>query len=180
MNAFQILLAKVLGGVILICLVVLGWNHHIKVVEKRGYDRAVAEGKIELQKEKDRALAVERDLRAQLSKEQRLAAEKETRHAQDLAAAQARVRSGADRLLCPKSREVRWPGPDADRPAASGPAPDGEGEAIVPDVAAEILGDAAAVAGLVRKFERLGHYFETCRAIANGDTPPLLPSPDTP
>lgn len=177
MSALEVLMAKVLAGVVIVIACVWGFNHYVGVVEQRGYDRAVNEGKIALQAEKDRALGVERQLRAQLSKEQRLAAEKETRHAEELAAAQARLRSGADRLLCPKLGKVPGPGPDAGRPAAGGSASDGEGEAIVPEVAAEILGDGATAAGLVRKFQRLERYFATCRAVANGEpAPPILES----
>jgi hypothetical protein len=180
MTALEILLAKVLAGVAIIMACTWGFNHYIATVEQRGYDRAVSDGKIALQIEKDRALGVERQLRVQLSKEQRLAAEKEIRHAEELAAAQARLRSGADRLLCPKRREIPGPSPDADRSIAGGTTPDAQGEAIVPDVAAEILGDAATIAGLVRKFGRLEGYFAVCRAVANGEPVPPNPDRDSP
>jgi len=179
-SALEVLMAKVLAGVVVVIACTWGFNHYVDSVEQRGYDRAVNEGKIALQAEKDHALSVERQLRAQLSKEQRLAAEKETRHAEELAAAQARLRSGADRLLCPKLGKVSGPGPDAGRPAAGGSAPDVEGEAIVPDVAAEILGDAATAAGLVRKFRRLEGYFATCKAVANGEPVPPILGPEDP
>lgn len=175
MTAIQILMAKVLGGIILVCLATLGWNHYISKVEQRGYDRAVAEGKIALQQEKDLALAVERDLRKQLANEQRLNFEKETRHAQELADAQRRVRAGTDRLLCPTVRKVPGTSTDPGGPAAGGPAPDEEGDRIVPEVAAEILGDGATIAGIVRKFQRLEKYYAVCKAVANGEAPPPLP-----
>jgi hypothetical protein len=179
-SALEVLVAKVLGGVLLILSGVWAFSHYVGVVEQRGYDRAVRDGEIALQLEKDRALVTERKLRKQLSDEQRLAREKETRHAEELKVAQDRVRAGTDRLLCPKSRKIPGPSPGADRPAAGGPATDGGGEAIMPDVAAEILGDGAAIAGIVRKFQRLEGYFAVCRAVANGEPPPAIPGPETP
>jgi hypothetical protein len=35
----------------------------------------------------------------------------------------------------------------------------------VPEAAADILGDGATVAGLVRKYDRLTERFEKCRAV---------------
>lgn len=174
MSALEILTAKILGGVLLILAGVWGVNHYVGVVEQWGYDRAVKDGEVALQNEKDTALARERTLRKQLAAEQRAAAEKETRHEEELKVAQDRVRAGTDRLRCPTSREAPGPGPDTGRPAAGGPAADGEGETIVPDVAAEILGDGAAIAGLVRKFDRIERYFNVCRAVANGDQVPPI------
>jgi hypothetical protein len=173
-SALETLMVKVLAAVLLVAAGIWGFNHYIDSVEQRGYDRAVNDGKVALQQEKDRALDAERKLRKQLSDEQRLAREKETRHAEELKAAQDRVRAGTDRLLCPKLRKIPGSSPDTDRPAAGGPAADATGEAIVPEVAAEILADAAAIAGIVRKFDRLEGYFAVCRAVANGEPAPSI------
>lgn len=51
------------------------------------------------------------------------------------------------------------------RPDYGGPATEGEGPAIVPDAAADLLGDAAAIAGLVQRYDRVGERFEVCRAV---------------
>lgn len=55
--------------------------------------------------------------------------------------------------------------PAGDRPAAGGPGADVEGPAIVPDAAADLLGDTAAIAGLVRRYDRVVERFEACRAV---------------
>jgi len=141
-----------------------GLRHYGAEQRQAGWDAAVAVG--EEQRTHDAALARERetDLRAQLRARDEHALRKEHEHAESLEAAQRRVRAGVDSLRCPAG-PVPAATPPGDRPAAAGPAIDGEGPAIVPEMAAEILGDGADVAGLVRRYERVIERFEACRAL---------------
>lgn len=129
-----------------------------------GYAAAVDVGK--KQRDRDTYLnqQTEDELRALLAAKDADAYRKEQEYASNLADAQRRVRAGTDRLRCPAS--TVQPGTAAEgRPAAGGPAADGGGADLVPEAAADVLGDGATVAGLVRKYDRLTERFEKCRAV---------------
>jgi len=116
-------------------------------------------------------LAIESGLRTRLLEQDTAALRKEQDYASNLEVAQRRVRAGADGLRCPAASPVPAGAAPGDRPLAGGPAPDEQGAELVPDAAAEVLGDGAAVAGIVRKFDRLEQRFEACRAV-NAAPPP--------
>ena len=129
-----------------------------------GYAAAVAAGKEARDSAATANLAIESGLRAQLLDRDTLALRKEQEYASNLADAQRRVRAGTDRLRCPAS--TVQPGAAAEsRPTAPGAPADGGGPEIVPEDAAEILGDGAAVAGLVRRYDQVVERFEACRAV---------------
>lgn len=130
-----------------------------------GYDAAVADGKEYRDLEAQIARQTEDGLRAQLRAKDAAALKKEKEHAASLEAAQRRMRAGDDRLRCPAARPVPDAIPAADRPAASRPGADGEGLDLVPEAAAEVLGDGADIAGLVRRYARVVGRFEDCRAL---------------
>lgn len=132
-----------------------------------GVAAAVAAGKEQYDRDVAAARKTESDLRANLAARDAAAFKKEKDHAASLEAAQRRVRAGIDSLRCPAG-PVPAGAAAGDRPATGGPEADGAGPAIVPEVAAEILGDGAAVAGLVRRFERLEQRFDACRAVNAG------------
>ena len=164
-------LERHLGALILSLVMLLAgglWVCHYGAEQYQdGYDAAVEDG----QAGRDRAAATSRktelDLRAQLRAKDAEAFEKEEEYETNLAAAQRRVRAGTERLRCPIG-EVPAAAAADDRPAAGGTAPDEGGSAIVPEVAAEILGDGAAIAGLVRRYERIEQRFDACRAVNAG------------
>ena len=153
---------------LLVVVLLLGaWfrvSHYGAEQRQAGWDAAVAAGK-EAREAADLAtLAIESGLRTRLIEQDTTAFRKEQEYATNVEAAQRRMRAGDDRLRCP-AEPVPATTPAGDRPAASGPAVVGEGSAIVPEVAAEILGDAADVAGLVRRYERVVDRFDACRAV---------------
>lgn len=158
---------RILGGLIVLAgLLVagtLGVRWYGVVQYQAGRTAAVAAGKDQYDRDLATARRTELDLRAQLAARDTDAFEKEQEHAASLQAAQRRVRASIDSLRCPISAPV-GSAPD-DRPVAAGPASDGAGPAIVPEIAAEILGDGAAIAGLVRRYERLEQRFDECRAM---------------
>ena len=133
-----------------------------------GYATAIAAGKAQHDRDAAVALKTETDLRAQLAARDVTAHEKEIEHAQALADAQRRVRTGVDRLRCPAASPVQPAAAPGDRPAAAGPAVDGGGPELVPEAAADVLGYGAAIAGLVRRYERVVERFEACRAVNAG------------
>ncbi|MCA1857464.1 hypothetical protein LE190_16240 [Massilia oculi] len=164
MTALHRLLCTVLAVILLIIGAGLGLRHYSAARYRAGYDAAVALGRE--QRDHEAALAREREtaLRDQLRTKDEQAHRKEQEYATNLEAAQRRVRAGTDRLRCP-ARPVPAGAPAGNRPAASGPAADGEGPAIVPEVAAEILGDAADVGRILRNYQRVVERFEACRAV---------------
>jgi hypothetical protein len=155
------------GALLLVGLLAAGWfglDRYGAARYDAGYTEAIELGKQQLEHETLANRRVEADLRSQLSLQDATAYRKEQDHAASLEAAQRRVRAGTDRLRCPAGT-VQPATAAADRPAAGGPAPDGEGPEFVPDTAAALLGDAADVAGLVRRYDRLVERFEACRAL---------------
>jgi hypothetical protein len=162
-------LERLLIGVVLAVLLAAGarvsLRHYGEERYQAGYDAAVAAGKEARDSAEVANLAIESGLRAQLLDRDTAALRKEQDYASNLADAQRRVRAGDDRLRCPAASPVQAAAAAADRPAAAGPGVDGEGTEIVPDAAAEVLGDGATAAGIVRKFDRLKQRFEACRAV---------------
>ena len=142
----------------------LGVRHYGAERYEAGYAAAVDVGK--KQRDRDAYLnqQTENELRSLLAAKDADAHRKEQEYASNLEAAQRRVRAGTDRLRCPAS-PVQPGATAADRPAASGPAADGGGADLVPEAAADVLGDGATAAGLVRKYARLIQRFEACRAV---------------
>lgn len=156
-----------IAGVVLVGLLGAGALMYRDHVYYQGYDAAVAAGEAELARVTLAARQTELDLRGQLRARDADAFLKEQEHAESLEVAQRRVRAGTDRLRCPAG-----PVPDAaapgDRPAAAGPGADGEGPDVMPETAAALLGDAADIAGIVRRYERVVERFEACRAVNAG------------
>jgi hypothetical protein len=156
-----------IGVCALLVLVVVCWfsvHHYGAARYDAGYAAAVAAGQAQHDRDAAAALKTQSDLRAKLALQDVIAQQKEIEHAQALADAQRRVRAGTDRLRCPAS-PVQPTATPADRPLAAGPATDGSGPDLVPEAAVEILGDGAAIAGLVSRYERLTKRFEECRAV---------------
>ena len=149
-------------------LLVVGWlgvMHYGGARYNAGYAAAVAEGKAARDAAAEINRIIEADLRTKLHVRDTTAHLKEQEHAQDLAAAQRRVRAGDDRLRCPAGPVPAGAAP-GDRPAAAAPGADGEGSDLVPEVAAEILADGADIARIVRQYDRVVERFEACRAVS--------------
>jgi hypothetical protein len=155
------------GLVIAVALALASWfglHHYGAERYNDGYSAAVAVGQKQHDKDAAAARQTETDLRQTLAKKDAVAHQKEVEYAENLADAQRRVRTGVDRLRCPAST-VQPTAPTSDRPASAGPGADGTGPVIVPEVAGTILSNAAAVAGLVRRYEQVVERFEACRAV---------------
>ena len=165
MSRLQILL---LGVLVAIALAAGAWISIDEYGARRyeaGYNAAVAAGIKQRDLDAEENRKIESDLRAQLAARDADAHRKEMEYASNLEAAQRRVRAGTDRLRCPAASPVQPAPAAADRPAAGGPAADGGGADLVPEAAADVLGDGATIAGLVRKYDRLTERFEKCRAV---------------
>jgi hypothetical protein len=165
MSRLEQLLVALLTAAALAAVAWLGLQHYGAEQYKAGFAAAVAIGN----QERDRVAAinhnVETELRSRLAARDADAYRKEQEYATNLADAQRRVRAGTDRLRCPAASPVQPAAAAGDRSIAGGPEPDRAGAELVPDAAAEVLGDAADAAGLVRKFDRLTERFEACRAV---------------
>ncbi len=164
-------LDRQLGAVILALVLLLAagfWFCHYGAEQyQQGYDAAVRDGKEQHDRAVEASRKIETDLRAQLRAQDADALEREEEYEANLAAAQRRVRAGTDRLRCPVGAVPDAATPD-NRPAAGGPAVDGEGPLLLPEVAADVLGLAAEHQGLVRRYERVIERFEACRAVNAG------------
>jgi hypothetical protein len=143
---------------------VFGMKHYGTERYDEGYAAAVAAGKAQHDRDAADAAKRESDLRAKLAAKDAEAQRKDQEHAQELEAAQRRVLTRVDRLRCPAS-PVQPTSAPADRPVAAEPPIDGGGPDLVPEVAVEILGDGAAIASLVSRYERVVERFEECRAV---------------
>jgi hypothetical protein len=143
---------------------VFGMKHYGAERYDAGYAAAVAAGKAQHDRDAAAALKTESDLRAKLAAKDADAQRKDQEHAQELADAQRRVRTGVDRLRCPAS-PVQPAASPTDRPVAAVAPADGAGPDLVPEAAADVLGYGAAIAGLVSRYERLVERFEECRAV---------------
>ena len=147
---------------------VLGVRHYGAERYAAGQAAAVAAGKEARDSQAVANLAIESGLRTRLLEQDTASLRKEQEYASNLEAAQRRVRSGVDGLRCPAASPVPASAAPGDRPAAAGLAVDGPGPELVPEAAADLLGDGAAVAGLVRRYERVIQRFEACRAVNAG------------
>ncbi len=162
-------LQRLLAAVILLLILVLGlilWAHHYGAERyDAGYAAAVDLGK--KQRDRDAYLnqQTEDELRTLLAAKDADAYRKEQEYASNLADAQRRVRAGTDRLRCPAAGAVQPPAAATDRPIAADTPADGQGPDVVPEAAANLLGIAADVAGLVRRYDQVVERFEACRAV---------------
>ena len=165
MTAFDRLaiVAIILAGLLFSALVSL--HHYGEKRYEAGYNVAIEAGMRQRDKEAAENRKIESELRSQLAERDTEAQQKEVEHAQTLADAQHRVRAGTDRLRCPAVSPVQPATTPADRPASAGAPVDGGGPDLVPEAAADVLGYGAAIAGLVRRYDRLSERFEACRAM---------------
>ncbi len=163
MTSLDRLLCSILAAVLLVLGAWLSVRHYGVVQYQAGHAAAMAAGRAQHERDTAAARKTESDLRAELRDKDAAALKQKGEYEKNLANAQRRMRAGDDSLRCPSALPAATQG--GDRPAAAGPAADGEGPAIVPETAAEILGDAADVAGLVRRYERVVERFEACRAV---------------
>lgn len=159
---------RIVGAVgLLACLMVIGlfWLQHYGAVQfTAGYAAAAAEGHASRDALAKIYRQTEEDLRAQLYTKDDIAIRKEKEHAESLAAAQRRMLAGDDRLRCPAS-PLPATTATGDRPATTGSTPQPEGPRLVPTASADLLGIAADIAGLVRRYERLEERFDACRIL---------------
>jgi len=166
MSALERLAAAVMLVLVLLVASVLGVRHYGAARYQAGHNAAVAAGKAQYDRDLAAAHKTESDLRAQLAARDADAFKKEQEHAASLEVAQRRVRAGIDSLRCPSS--VPAGAASDDRPVAGGTPADGAGPAIVPETAAALLGDGAAIAGLVRRYARLEQRFDECQRLSKG------------
>jgi hypothetical protein len=163
-TALERLLISVVPAVLLATGAWLGLRYYGAERFDAGYSAAVDVGK----KQRDRNAYLnqqtEAELRALLAAKDADAHRKEQEYASNLEAAQRRVRAGTDRLRCPTG-PVPATAAAPDRPAAAGAPADGQGPDVVPEAAADLLGIAADVAGLVRRYDQVVERFEACRAV---------------
>lgn len=162
-------LDRLTAAVTLVVILLLGgsWSirHYGAERYQDGYDAAVAAGKEARDSAATANLAIESGLRAQLLDRDTLELRKEQEYASNLEAAQRRVRSGVDGLRCPAASPVQPAAPAGDRPVAAAAAADREGPDLVPEAAAALLGDAADIAGIVRRYQQVVDRFDACRAV---------------
>lgn len=161
-------LDRLLIGCILAVAALLFGVHEVRsygaVRFAAGQAAAVAAGKVERDREAEANRKTESDLRAQLAAKDADAYQKEQTYAASLDAAQHRMRAGTDSLRCPESPVPASPAAD-NRPAAAGLIVEPAGPSLMPEAADDLLGVAADVAGLVRRYDRLEQRFEACRAV---------------
>lgn len=160
----HLLLGSILAAAALVA-VVLERSHYGAERYQAGYAAAVAAGREQRDRDAAAAHKTESDLRAQLAQRDADDFKKEQEYASNLEAAQRRVRAGDDRLRCPTASPVQPAAPAGDRPTAAAAAADREGPDLVPEAAAALLGDAADVAGLVRRYQQVVDRFDACRAV---------------
>lgn len=156
-----------IGVCALLALLLACWfsmSHYGTKRYDAGYAAAVAAGKAQHDRDVAAYQKLESDTRAQNAMRDADAHRKEQEYASNLADAQRRVRAGTDRLRCPTS-PVQAAATSADRPAVASAPTDGQGPDVVPETAADLLGIAADVAGLMRRYERVVERFEECRAV---------------
>lgn len=161
-------LERLLVGAVLLVLLLFGGSLAVRsygaAQHRAGYAAAVADGKEAREAAALANLAIESGLRTRLLEQDTTALRKEQEYATNLEAAQRRVRAGVDRLRCPAGPVPAITSP-GDRPDAAGAAVDGEGLDLVPEAAADVLGYGAAIAGLVRRYQRILDRAEACRAV---------------
>jgi hypothetical protein len=155
------------GLLIAAVLAVAGWfslHHYGAERYNAGYAAAIASGKAQHDRDEAAYRKLESDQRAKDAAREADATRKDQEHAQALADAQRRVRAGTDRLRCP-ANPVQSAAAPGNRPAAGAPPSDGAGPDLVPEAAADFLGIAADVAGLVRRYAEVVERFDECRAV---------------
>jgi hypothetical protein len=159
---------RLLVGVAVVVMLATGaWvgvHHYGTEQYDAGYAAAVDLGKKQRGRDAYLNQQTEDELRAMLAAKDADAHRKEQEYASNLADAQRRVRAGLDRLRCP-ANPVQPGAAAADRPAAAGAPVDGQGPDVVPEAAADLLGIAADVARLVRRYDQVVERFEACRAV---------------
>jgi hypothetical protein len=160
----RLLLGCILAAAALVAGV-LELRHYGAEQYRAGHAAAGVEGEKLRQAEADHNRKTESDLRDQLAQRDADANKKEQTYAANLEAAQRRVRAGTDRLQCPAASPVQSAATAADGPVAAGLEVEPAGPALMPESAADLLGVAADVAGLVRRYDRLEQRFEECRAL---------------
>jgi hypothetical protein len=156
------------SALVLVGLCVAGWfslQHYGAERHDAGYATAVAAVKEVRDSAAVANLAIESGLRAQLLDRDTTALRKEQTYASTLADTQRRVRAGTDGLRCPAADPVQPGTAPEDRPAAASAPADGQGPDVVPETAADLLGIAADVAGLVRRYDQVVERFEACRVV---------------
>ncbi|WEF34849.1 hypothetical protein [Pseudoduganella chitinolytica] len=171
MTALERLVVQLAACALLMLGAWLWHRHEVSAAHKAGWAAAVLAGEQQRQADSDKAQRDERALREQFAERAQQYYEKESIYESTLADAQRRVRTGVDSLRCPAAGAVQASAAPADRPAAAASTPDEPGAPVVPEVAADILGNAAAVAGLVRKYDELAARYDACRAVNNGAPP---------
>jgi hypothetical protein len=155
------------GLVIAAALAVAGWfglHHYGTERYQAGYNAAVDAGKAQHDRDDAAYRKLESGQRAKDAARDAEATRKEQEYASNLADAQRRVHAGTDRLRCP-ANPVQPAATPGDRPVAGTPATDGAGPDVVPEVAADLLGIASDVAGLVRRYDEVVERFNECRAV---------------
>ncbi|WP_338761968.1 hypothetical protein [Massilia sp. METH4] len=157
------------GACALVAVAACAWHaHKVSAARQAGYDAAVMAGEKQRAADAAVALANERALRARLAAADAAAQSKEQTYAENLAAAQRRVRAGTDVLRCPAAAPVPPAAAAPDGSAAGGPAPDWSGAAVVPEVAGDILRLAADTGRVVRNYQRVVERLDACIALNNG------------
>lgn len=168
MTALERLLVGVIAAALLATGGWLGICHYGNVRYDAGHDAGYAAALDAGRKQRDRDAYLnqqtEDELRSLLAAKDADAHRKEQEYASNLADAQRRVRAGIDRLRCPAST-VQPGAASEDRPTAAGAPADGQGSDVVPEAAADLLGIAADVAGLVRRYDQVVERFEACRTV---------------
>jgi hypothetical protein len=161
-----------IGMIITAGLLIGGWvgvlaygAHQYHTGHAAGYAAAVDAGRAQHDRDAAAAAKTESDLRQALAEKDTQAHQKEIEHAQALADAQRRVRTGVDRLRCPAASPVQPSAAPATGPASAAPATDGAGPDLMPEAASDILGYGAAIAGLVSRYSEVAERYDTCRAV---------------
>jgi hypothetical protein len=139
--------------------------HQYHAGHAAGYAAAVDAGKVQYDRDAAAAAKTESDLRQALAEKDTQAHQKEIEHAQALADAQRRVRTGVDRLRCPAASPVQPATAAATGSASAAPATDGTGPDLMPEAASDVLGYGAAIAGLVSRYAEVVERYDACRAV---------------
>jgi hypothetical protein len=157
----------IVGALLLAGLLAAGWfglDRYGDAQFEAGRAAALAAGEKVREHEAKQNRHIETDLRDQLLARDVAAHRKDQEYATTLEAAQRRVRAGTDRLRCPAGA-VQPATAATDRPATTEPDAYGLGPELMSEAAEALLGDAADVAGLVRRYDRVVERFEACRAL---------------
>jgi hypothetical protein len=160
-----------MAGLLVLFAAWLWHRSEVNAAHERGYSEAVAAAEIERDLAAEESRRKERVWRDAFVERNEKFQHKEQGYETALADAQRRVRAGTDRLYCPASNPVQASTAPADRSIPVPPEGDGAGTPVVPEVAADILGLAAATGKLVRKLDEAEELYNACRALNNGSSP---------